>query len=355
MKRIILVAGVDYGFKGANFRRRCENRMKFILNRNKSKENMTFEIFDFRSGEIITHTVTFPMGKKTVRTSILRSFEKITKDKNYIKIPDSTGGDDHHYNFKIEQHNTMSIVDVYAAVKAIGTSSTMANSIIELSIMSHAWHGGPILVNSFDSGSMKNPHPPPLRIPLGSFRDPNDRDPRNRDFVPAVMDVAAFGNAFHTDGIIWIWGCAFFRLLHEILTKIERNKAYKSSGLADDTLFTFKNLNRAQADELERVLSGVIPAAFIDKKNIKIEFKFLKHYICKLTTTSYSFDLAKNSEVKVFAAVIGTYTEGHKGLMRVKLGPLFRKHLRFYENYLGFKFDPERRGYGIIEPDFACS
>jgi len=68
------------------------------------------------------------------------------------------------------------------------------------------------------------------------------------------MDATAlsnFQNAFSKDSYIWIWGCAFPRLVHEILHKIEGHPTYKERGLGDDTVFKIKNLNSAQADYLE--------------------------------------------------------------------------------------------------------
>jgi hypothetical protein len=64
MKHIILVAGVDYEFKGVDFRVFCDSRVKRILARNTKKEDLTFQIFDFRRGEVATHEFTYPAGKR---------------------------------------------------------------------------------------------------------------------------------------------------------------------------------------------------------------------------------------------------------------------------------------------------
>ena len=63
MKAFILVAGVDYEFKGVDFRIFCNNRVKRLIAANKAKDDLTFTIFDFRKGEVVTHEVTFPSGK----------------------------------------------------------------------------------------------------------------------------------------------------------------------------------------------------------------------------------------------------------------------------------------------------
>ncbi|MFC4700627.1 hypothetical protein ACFO4O_10685 [Glaciecola siphonariae] len=46
--------------------------------------------------------------------------------------------------------NVLSISDIYAAIEQLGKAKT---KVIELSIFSHAWWGGPVLVNSFDERS----------------------------------------------------------------------------------------------------------------------------------------------------------------------------------------------------------
>ena len=51
MKQFIFVAGVDFDFKGVDFRIFCQNRVKRILAHDKDKEDMVFQIFDFRRGE----------------------------------------------------------------------------------------------------------------------------------------------------------------------------------------------------------------------------------------------------------------------------------------------------------------
>src|SRR5205814_1820680 len=142
----------------------------------------------------------------------------------------------------------------YQAVRDIGASATDKNTLIELSFFSHGWMGGPILVNSFDDRST-DPSGSPADLAGLTVRDPDDRDARAAlDFIAPTMDAAAlanFQNAFHPDGFVWIWGCAFPRLVHTLLTKIERNKNYKSSGVGDETVFTFNNL---ETDEINKVL-----------------------------------------------------------------------------------------------------
>jgi hypothetical protein len=359
-KNVILVAGVDYEFKGVDFRLFCDNRVKRLLaSNNKSKDDMTFQIFDFRKGEVVTQETTFPGGKRTDKITKLSPspFKAISKA-NY----DATvSGGETHYHFKDGQKGIMSITDIYEAVQKVGINAP--NTLVELSFFSHSWMGGPILVNSFDDGSFTINLPPfstPISLPLpGGMRDPDDMDPRaSKDFVPPTMDATQLGNfkkAFHSDGHVWIWGCAFPRLVHEILHKLEHHPKYKDSGLGDDEVFKFTNFNDAQAEVLERFLSGALGGPFPDRKNIEIKFKFLKHFFCLITVASYTHNIAKNANVKAFGGVMGTYSDYDTGplpLMSVYKG--FAKHFTFYKNYLGFTFDPEGRKYGAYLPGFSC-
>lgn len=360
MKHFILVAGVDYEFKGVDFRIFCDNRVKRILAANKSKDDMTFQIFDFRRGEIVTKERLFVGGKPTDKNTKLTPspFKAVSKANYDVTV---TAGETHYY-FKEGQDDIMSITDIYDAVQKIGVDAP--HTLAELSFFSHAWMGGPILVNSFDDGNFTVKLPPfstPVSLPLpGGMRDPDDLDPRaSKDFIPPVMNASQlsnFKNAFHNAGHIWIWGCAFPRLVHEVLHKIERHPKYKDSGLGGEEVFKITNFNAAQADILEKFLRSTLGGPFPDKTNIEIKFKFLKHFFCLITEASYTHHIAKNATVKAFGGVMGTYSDydtGHLPLMSVYKG--FAKHFTFYKNYLGFDFDPEGRKYGAYEPGFSCT
>lgn len=362
MRQFILVAGVDYEFHGVDFRLFCNNRMKRLVARSKKNEDLTFRILDVRKGEVATHELTFSTGKRVEKITTLTPspFKSITKA-NY----DTTVvAGETHYRFKEGQRDKMSILDVYRAVQQVGVDAP--GTLAELSIFSHAFMGGPILVNSFDDGIVRRtimtsdlgPLSIPFMLPTGA-RDPDDMDPRAaKDFVPPTMTataLATFQSAFHPDGFIWIWGCAFPKLVHEMLHKIERHPSYKDRGVSDDEVFRITNFERAHADTLEdwlRPERGPIP----DKTRIEIEFKFLKHFFCKVTEASYTHAIARNAKVKAFGGLMGTYSDYDKGtlpLMSVHKG--FARHFTFYQNYLGFGFDPEGRKYGEYKPTFVCT
>lgn len=360
MKRFIYVAGVDYEFKGVDFRIFADNRMKRRINWNKAKDELGFTIFDVRRGEVFTNSVTYPSGKKSESPAKTTPFAAIAKA-NYDRStrPDGTT----RYRFKDGQRDKMSIVDVYSAVQHIG--STDPGTLLELSFFSHAFYGGPILVNSDDDGSMTatpsgSTTPVVTPVPPGA-RDPDDKDPRApKDFIAPTMDATQLGNfqkAFGSESFIWSWGCAFPRVVHRILHKVEQHPKYKDSGVGDDEVFTFKNLDNELADYLESFLSSLLGGPFPDKKNFDLKFKFIKHFFCLMTVGTYQHTIAVNSKVKTFAANVGTYAEYDQGvplpLMNVFKG--FARHFTFYRNYLGFTFDPEGRRYGEYTPGFTCT
>lgn len=363
MDQYIFVGGMDYEFSGVDFRIFCDNRLKRIQAANTAKKDLKFQIFDVRRGEVVVNETTYPKGVKTEKVTKTKPFDALSRA-NFNAAATPSGGT--HYTFKERQDKAMSILDIYDAVQKVGTGDP--GTLRELSIFSHAWMGGPILVNSYDdrTGHFDVPMPmglPPVTMPYtvaGTARDPDDKDPRAQyDFIPPTMDAAAlvnFQKAFHPDGIIWIWGCGFPRLVHEILHKIEHNSVYKKAGLGDAVEFTFTNLSNDHIDLLEKVLKPLI-GAFPDRKKVVVKFKFLKYFFCVVTTSSYSHQLARNSKVKVFGAVMGTYAEydttGPLPLMSIFNG--FGAHFDFYENYLGFKYDAEGRHYGAYEPGFSCA
>ncbi len=355
MRQYILVAGVDYEFKGVNFRIFCDSRVKRIVNANSAKHDLRFIIFDFRSGEIVTRDVTYPSGKKSESVSKDTRYPAVTKA-NYdtSKRPDGST----RYTYKDGQTGVMSVLDVYLAVQNIGKKDT--GTLHELSFFSHAWMGGPILVNSYDDGEFVTNMfglmtPTTVPLPAG-MRDPDDKDPRApKDFVSPQMnlaDVTNFETAFHKDGQIWIWGCAFPRVVHEILHKLEHHKLYTSSGLPDSTKLTFTNFNAGHVSTLEAVLGTTFP----DPKKVEVTFGQMKHVFCLVSQSSYTQYIADAADVHAFAGLMGTYSEYDSGtlpLMNVYKG--FAKHLTFYQNYLGFKLDPEGRRYGEYPPRLTCT
>jgi hypothetical protein len=167
----------------------------------------------------------------------------------------------------------------------------------------------------------------------------------------SAANLTLVRDAFHVDGYSWVWGCAFPRVVHEILYKLEHHRDYRSSGLSDTKKLVFRNFRAPHISALQDML-GVV---FADPRRVEIEFGELKRFACLATQASYTHNLAINSDRKAFGGLIGTYSEydhGRLALMHVHGG--FAGHIRFYQNYLGFKVDPEGRKYGEFLPTFTC-
>ena len=353
MKNFVLVAGYDYERHGLPFREHCDNRVKRLVAADRSHDDMTFQIFDVGSGEVVTREFTFPAGTRTEKTTVTRPFTRLTTA-NYNQV---VSGGERHYSFKNGQSGMMSVTDVYAAVRAVGAAAP--GTLMELSFFSHAWHGGPILVNSFDDGVMEVPSAvpgvPPTIVAVGAARDPDDKDPRvGKDFAPANMsaaELAEFRAAYHVDGFNWSWGCAFPRLVHEILHKLEYHRDYRSTGLPDAQLFVFTNLRTDHVDLLNAHLGITLP----NPRRVELTFGSLKTFFCRMIVASYNHELAVRSQRKTFGGMIGTYSEPDTGrlpLMHINKG--FGRHFAFYKNYFAFAFDPEDRKYGLYDPAFTC-
>ena len=352
MKSFILVAGVDYEFGARPFRQNCENRMEFLIQRNKEfKEDMVFKIFDFRTGQVSTTEVSFKNEKMTRKVSILSPspFDPISRRKNY-KVKK---------RFNTSSGLEMSILDIYNAVQEIGADAP--NTLSELSFFSHAWMGGPILVNSFEDQAFKN-------TPI---RDPDDRDPRvHKDFEDPNMDSSTdlpnFKDAFAPDGIIWIWGCAIPAIAKKVLQSIFKNPTYRKGKIEDDTLITiifhkddYQEFRSFIIDELSSIPSFLSRPTLNRKfEKINVEFKFVKLFLCVLSISSYSHKIAETVGVSTFGGVMGTSAHqdqtGKRNRRLMRIDPKFKKHITFYEDHLGFSFDKEHRGYGEYKPGFSC-
>ncbi|MFB7494520.1 hypothetical protein ACFC09_07395 [Streptomyces sp. NPDC056161] len=344
MKHFVLVAGYELPPKNLPFRAYCENRIRRLVAANKAGEDLVFQIFDVGSGEVVARTFTYPGGTRTESVAAVRSFLRVTRARY-----------DGHA-FKDGQDGVMSVTDVYAAVRTIGARAP--GTLMELSFVSHGFYGGPVLVNSYDDGIAERPSTVPggrpVLVQMGSMaRDPDDKDPRAKDFHAANMEpaeLAAFQAAYHPDGINWTWGCAFDETVHQILTKLEFHPEYRSAGLPDSKALAFRNLTQGQVYVLEKGLGTTFP----DHREVDVTFGEMKRFFRKYLLSSYSHALAVASRRRTFGGLVGTYAEpdtGPRPLMHINSG--FSRHFTFYKNYFGFAFDPEGRRYGLYDPAFA--
>jgi hypothetical protein len=89
--------------------------------------------------------------------------------------------------------DSISILHVYQHIDALG--QTQPGSVRQLHFFSHGYRDGPVLLNTYDNIK-------------GDARDPTDKDPRTKDFLPS--NLARFSNfkaAFMRDAYVKAWGC----------------------------------------------------------------------------------------------------------------------------------------------------
>src|SRR5690606_22543877 len=92
--------------------------------------------------------------------------------------------------------DSISIVHVYRHIIELGRRSP--GSVAGFHVFSHAWAGGPILVNTDQEGHYAD----------SARRDPGDKDGRTKDFSPVNMpEREHFAVAFAPGAIAKIWGC----------------------------------------------------------------------------------------------------------------------------------------------------
>ncbi|KIG11903.1 hypothetical protein DB30_02307 [Enhygromyxa salina] len=89
--------------------------------------------------------------------------------------------------------DSVSITDVYYYISAIGRDAP--GSLQELHFFSHAYSRAPVLANTYDNSDT-------------DARDPTDKDPRIKDFLPInLARYTRLTQAFTKDPYIRSWGC----------------------------------------------------------------------------------------------------------------------------------------------------
>ncbi|MFI5476869.1 hypothetical protein ACIA6D_42760 [Streptomyces cacaoi] len=361
MKQYILLSGADYKGEGVTFRVLCDNRRKQLTQAGAPGTPLKFTTFDLQAGHVAVTKVTFDGGRRVETTTSEQLFSKVTPASFETR---AAPGRPVRRRFKNGRTGVMSITDVYEAIQKIGAKE--ADTLAEFSVFSHGWEDGPILVNSDDDrtsrliirdGVVGPPREEDITVPAG-MRDPDDKDARPAlDFIAPCMDegkIALFRKAFAKDGRIWLWGCAHRQELDQILSKIERNPAYRTTSVPDDTPFTFTNFTDPEVTYLQWFLRPVL-GAFPDPRAITVKFKHLRYFLCLANQSTYAAAIATAAQVPVFAAPMGTGAiyEGPGKLMAVD--PAHARHVALYRSHLGFTFDPEGHGYARFPPGFTCT
>lgn len=350
MKQYVLVAGVDYVSFGTDYRKYCEHRKTHFVAANRTaKEDLRFHVVDVRRGEVVRTDVTYPGGTKAETTSVDGSYDPVGPS-SY-----SSG------RFRPGQRGVLSILDVYDVVQGIGR--TDPGTLVELSLFSHGYWGGPVLVNSYDNrqwdatGPFGDPMPMP--VPPG-FRDPDDKDPRGHlDFQPPAMqpaDLQAFRDAFAADGRAWQWGCSFPPAYHELLYSVTHSPEYEASGLAPTDELTLRVRGDAR-----RILDATVGEAAFPGEGlpatgpVTIEFRYVVHTICRVLQVTYAQQLATAAGVTTYAPPVGFGSvPGSTDADLLSVSGKLPKRWNFYREYMNATLDPEGHRYMAYEPGRTC-
>jgi len=311
--------------------------MKMLEAKNKGEE-IHFHTFDFQSGQANIIKISIdPNGRRIITAVPKHRFKRI---KNHLYHRRDGDGE---WTFNEEQEGFLSITHVYAAVREIGVDSP--NTLHELSIFSHSFIGGPILVNSDQINTS------------GGHRDIHDLDARFHDFQLPRMSIShqtQFANAYHPDGHNWIWGCFAAIPFRGIMRELMAQPNFRSTGLLDSEKFRLTKLSALHRKILEVRLGITIAAS----GPVEFEFGTLKRFFCLLMEESYTFAITKASNRKTFGGLPGMSAEpdktGKLRLSHVKVNRFLLSYIKFYTNYLGIELDSENRHFAAYMPSMTC-
>ncbi len=360
MTRIVLVAGFDYTFRGLSYRQLCKNRMNFLLAANeKTKEPLTFDIFDFPAGTLETHVVTYPGGKKSVDAEHeILQFTPVRRAHYEKRYALGKGFGNAPISFlKDGLRGFMPITSLYSHLFKIGDSK---EGVRELSFFTYSWSTAPAPLGSIDDRQRRvYPVPrlrsskPTMEMITDSSRDPDDFDARRHDlFYPTLTmdDRKKLELAFTLDARCWMWGGDFLLsddpYVTALIDALVQQRGYRAKGLKDDVEFRFATLQPAVKNWIELVLDYRLA----DRKQFKMPLSWIKEVCCKTMGRTYAPILARQVlMLSVFGPAPGGVPKlepGRQPLLRIdSKDPKAKKRAEFFTNYLGMTPDPEGRGY----------
>jgi hypothetical protein len=351
----IILAGFDYQGGGVDFAWIARNRRARLI---AAKPDITVTIMDVRAGTTSVSAVAPDAAGKPVRTVTTTTTHTAVSAANY------SSGLGHHTRFDTDPAGRMSITDLYAAVQAVGANAATAGSLVEVSIFSHGFWQGALLVNSDDGRA-------------GPERDPDDKDSRvGKDFKPPNMTAAqrtAFRAAFAGGGSWWNWGCTFTESYRQVTHRFVHSPPYRTTpaGKLKDTDTIRFDFPQSMADEIYADDTTFFPqttrvtaAGDTVFKDLVFDrtVKDVKDFFLRGVRDCYHTAVAKAAGVPVHGAFLGTYADYEANDKRTKLplmaiprnvtvyGTDFSRYLNMWVQVLGFVTDPEGHGYGTYPP-----
>lgn len=370
MRRFILCAGIEYKkLESAPFLEYCKRRRAHLLKSVSRGEELSIAVFDFKSGTVQTTTITWPGGKAHEITTTEKKFSPITRESLGRKDP--VTGEINNYALKDNQTDIMSIVNIYEVIQEVGAIDP--GSLFEVSVFSHGYLEGPILVNSWDDRRVSVGGPLTkdatgkesyVGVSKGR-RDPDDKDGRAiLDFAEPEMPSkkkGLFKNAFNSRGYFWTWGCNFEPpggpAANQVLLRLEKNQKYQTN-ISDTQPLEFSGLNKEEMESF-LVFNNIFkldPAELRRTRKCTLTFKAIKEAIWAETAASYPFQLYANTRVKAIGALFSTYSSFDMGSPLDPKAPRLlaistdtARHTAFYKRHFNFSLDHEGRNYGVFD------
>ncbi|MCI0390642.1 MAG: hypothetical protein MOB07_17995 [Acidobacteria bacterium] len=371
---ILLVSGYNYRDHNDDYGDLTRNRARVIVSKGKFKndDKLVFVWFSVKAGRVFVNRRTKGVWKLKNTAdwtpidefkfndahSQSFSFEAIDRTKHY-----GTGK-----NFLQASANTvMSIVNVYEFITNLGRHRT--GSVMELSIISHGFWNGPILVNSSDNAASGS-----------ASRDPSDKDGRGRkDFLDGNIDTSLVHDAFHVDGFSWIWGCIASPAPLAVIQGVADSRfkktswgrkvkgvdgaVYRADGKTPDTATFLFSLGK---DQIEKFSRDWDPSFFpTGVESFKKTFAEIKEFAKKHSDDSYFRSLTLVSDKPCYGPPLGAstnyaakdpYRAGVPVIHWVERGKKrpppesgfeanYDATINFFVKSMSMPEDPEKRGY----------
>ena len=283
-RRYILVNGVNYphSVEGSisSFKIQTDNYMKKIIKNREKESYIIIHYIDILNG-IITENEYSDNDINGIELSKL-SFSSIQKE-DYKEIKG-------RLRF-VKNKNIISKNTIYEQVKKIGIEDPY--SLAEISIFSHAYWKGPILLNT-EEGE-------------------DDCDMRVEDVEYLSIDED-FLNAFSQNSIFKIWGCSFPPTTNALYS-IFRRKGALNPKLDDNQVFTFSvntfyyyNDRYRTRTELMPDINNALVTDYKVTETIKLSFAQIKKILAFNYILIYASMMAKKCNIRVQAALPATYS-----------------------------------------------
>jgi hypothetical protein len=387
---VILVAGVNYPHGRGKITNLFYDYCKAIapvLHKKYARVKIT--VFHFYAGAI--EEFQFKENKLLAVPLVVKNFDKFSQknyrftkvdtadDKNSTLVVSSSGTGGHTLYFPSisdvfkdsESPTKKDYVEAFKAGKLTEKSLSIGDMygyiaglpddrIAEVHFFSHAWMGGPILVNT-DKFIFENK--------LSDTTKYLDKDGRTFDFLDhlkTIPDLAGFKKKFGINAFSEIWGCNAYVSPKKIILAMLDQPALLKKAVAnpDDKLFVF-SYNSDWAEENKTKFHELMQddpsntTTKSDKKSLNDVIAILR----KKADATYMKALAKATGKSVLGALPGTYADLDTAqqrkfgirIMHVPLGAKFLDEqnfqgvLGFYRKHLGFAFntdDYDTRNFG---------